>query len=421
MVKNCFTPALAALVTLMAFAPAVATATQQESLATAGLTDFTTLWVPARYRDDQHNALFIAGKLFTAPGGFTDVAGFLPMDTGYLVAVYQTAQPIDVSMVPAKTGSVAVFYMVARDGAVLNTLGTVLDAGHVVVGNTGIFVSQRTGEDLHSYSGYDIHGSIVSGPQAVRFASPAPDGGWFVQKVVNSMPNHLETVMLHQTANGTSKVLSKSAIHKRSYNRFLNTTAIFVDRPPLADSVRTGFVARVYKEHSAMSNDFADWRGYLADMNSTMNNYLGKWNVKIGSNHNTERGTAMALTARMVLFGTTDAAMGASQLAPKGFGPANYGVVDLNADKPHTSEREVFQLASAGMNTFRSLFGNNTSNLTANSHNDAYGVITPTGNILILAHKMARDKPWQAINLTTGNTLPSDEVEGFLYQYGITR
>lgn len=411
-----------ALVSLaLAASPQQVCATASGSLTEAGLAGATTVWVPARYRDDQRSALFINGKQFSAPGGYSDVAGFLPTERGYLVAVYQTAQPIEVSLVPATAGGVSVvFYAVTQEGGIASILGTIPDAMYAVVGKTGIFVAQQATRDTVSYAGYDLSGQVATGPQGVRFASPALDGGWYVQKVISEHPDHVETAILHYDVGGAAKVLVKDSVHNQDYDRFANTTAVFIDQPPLADSARTGYVARLYRERGTMSRDFREIRACLTNLASTVR-YLGDWCVGVGVAHNTDLSVAGDLALRMVVFGDETAALAASQLRTKGFGPAIYGTVDLSAAKPRSTEKEVFRIASAGANLVRSLFGNNTSDLTANSHNDAYGIITPKGNILVLANDLLSDKPRQAVNLTSGASLAPEDVEGFLYQFGITR
>lgn len=402
--------------------PATESMTQTETLAEAGLAGFETLWIPARYRDDQRNALFIKGRQFTAPGGYTDVAGYLPTERGYLVAVYQATQPIDVSFIPASSESLSVvFYEAAKDGNVGPALGTIPDAEYAVVGKTGIFVAQQTAKGIYGYSGYDTNGKLVAGPQGVRFASPAPDGGWFVQKVVSEKPNHVDIVTMRYGTDGAAKVLAKDAIHEQEFNRFGNSTAVFVDQPPLADSARTGHVVRLYREYSSMSRDFRELRGCVTDLNETKGRTLGAWCVKIGNAHGTTLGTAADLTRRIIVFGNESSARAASQLSPKGFGPAVYGTVDLKATETYKTEKEVFRIAGAGSNFARTLFGGNNSNLTANSRNDAYGIITPKGNLLVLANEHLSGSPRQAVNLVSGKTLDSEDIEGFLFQYGITR
>lgn len=409
----------------LSFAIATATPatepTQTETLAEAGMAGATTLWIPARYRHDQRSALFIQGKQFSVPGGFSDVAGFLPTEQGYLVAVYQTAQPIEVSLVPATAGGVSVvFYTVTSDGEVISTLGTIPDARHVVVGKNGVFVAQGAGRGTLSYAGYDRNGKSVTGPQGVRFASPALDDGWYVQKVVAEKPNHVETVIMHYGADGSAKVLVEDSIHEDEYNRFANTTAVFIDQPPLADSARTGYVARLYRENSTMSRDFREIRACMTNLASTVR-YLGDWCVHVGNARSISLEVAADLALRMAVFGDNSAALAGSQLKPKGFGPATYGTINLSAAKPRSTEKAVFQIAGAGANVARSLFGGNTSTLTANSPNDAYGIITPKGNILVLANEHTLDKPREAINLSSGNRLAPEDVKGFLYQFGVTR
>ncbi len=406
---------------ILATLPQSVVASATESLLEAGMADATTVWVPARYRAEQSNALFIQGRQFSAPGGYSDVAGFLPTEQGYLVAVYQTAQPIEVSLIPATGGSISVvFYAVSKGGEIVSTLGTIPNAVHVVVGKNGVFVAQSTARDTLSYAGYDLEGQNVTGPQGVRFASPALDGGWYVQKVVTENTNHVETVIMHYSADGSAKVLVKDRIHNTEYNRFVNTTAVFIDQPPLADSARTGYVARLQRQSSTMTRDFRRLRACLTNLAST-ERYIGDWCVHLGESVGMGLTTAIDLTLRLMVFGDSTSTLASSQLDPKGFGAATYGTVNLNAAKPRSTEKEVFRIAGATANTLRSIFGGNTSVLTANSHNDAYGFITPKGNILVLANEHVKDKPRQAVNLSSGNRLDSEDVQGFLYQFGITR
>lgn len=59
-----------------------------ETLADAGLSNLSTLWIPAGYTGS-HDALYINGKHYSAPGGFNDVPGFIKTPGGYTVAVRQ--------------------------------------------------------------------------------------------------------------------------------------------------------------------------------------------------------------------------------------------------------------------------------------------------------------------------------------------
>ena len=55
------------------------------------------------------------------------------------------------------------------------------------------------------------------------------------------------------------------------------------------------------------------------------------------------------------------------------------------------------------------------------SYNDAYAIVTPTSNVLVFANEVGRDKPWQAVNINSGAKVSPEEIEGFLYQYGMTK
>ena len=76
-----------------------------ETLAEAGLKNPSTLWVPASYTGS-HDALYINGKRYAAPGGFSDVPGFIKTPGGYTVAVRQdriqmSQPPVGGSTAPA--------------------------------------------------------------------------------------------------------------------------------------------------------------------------------------------------------------------------------------------------------------------------------------------------------------------------------
>lgn len=73
-----------------------------ETLADAGLTHLSTLWVPAGYTGS-HDALYINGKRYAAPGGFNDVPGFIKTPGGYTVAVRQDRLQMSQTQVAAPT------------------------------------------------------------------------------------------------------------------------------------------------------------------------------------------------------------------------------------------------------------------------------------------------------------------------------
>ena len=401
-------------------APDQAAVVAVETLAQSGLAQPKTVWVPARYRDDNKSAFFLAGNQFAAPGGFTDVVGFLPREEGgYLVAVRQSAQPASLPSLADAKGPFVVFYAVGQDGSIEKIFGSIPSDSQTVVGKNAIFVDSSKTSGMYAYSGYDTKGKLLTGPQGVRFASPSPDGGWFIQKVVSSDSIETQVVLMHQAENGTTKVISKSKIDNKDVSFFQNTTAAAVDVPPYTDSVRTGFVGHVFKRYKATTSDFQEWLAALTNL-AAEKAVVGKWYVTVGSQHNVPMSHAVEMTRRMIVLGSVEKPIGAGQIQPGGFKGVQYGITDLSAEvRAFDSEKPLFEIYGGGANFFRQALGG--SNSVGHSHNDAYAIVTPTSNVLVFANEVGRDKPWQAVNINSGAKVSPEEIEGFLYQYGMTK
>src|SRR5699024_5992432 len=154
---------------------------QAGTLADVGLAGTPeTVFVPARYRSNTTPALYINGRQFVAPGGYSNVAGFLPMASGYLVAVVQptvSAQSTDRNKYPF-----LVFYQVDANGQTVKQLGVVANVVQTHVGRDSIYGAQPAPGNFRNYYGYSVAGEPTAGPQGVLHATPAPAGGWYVAR-----------------------------------------------------------------------------------------------------------------------------------------------------------------------------------------------------------------------------------------------
>ncbi|HSH26507.1 MAG TPA: hypothetical protein VK972_01860, partial [Wenzhouxiangella sp.] len=340
------------------------------SLAEAGLNDIDTLWIPERYRDDNKGALYLQGKRYTTPDGHSDVLGFLPMaGGGYLVAVYQEGVPVESADLPEHSGNAIVFYRSDETGQTQEQLGVIKPAGRVIVGKQGIFVARQSGTKKYSYTGYSAEGKPLAGPQDVYFATPSSDGGWLVE--VQAKPkdvNGVKTAFYKVGADGNREKLRDGLYREnRYYKKMLNTTAAFVNVPPYADSVRTGFHMYLSLGGEVTGPGSRPWYGSftsfeLPDIEAKARGLLafgrsytkrGHYVVDYGMAQSIRPEVALDLGRRSALVGDKDRPLAITQLDSSDHRGGYVGFADLYAQegKPQHST-PVFKIAGAGFELF---------------------------------------------------------------------
>ena len=472
-----------------------------ESLKDAGLANPSTLWIPARYTGSG-DALFINGQRYAAPGGFNNVASFIKLTDGYLVAVRQNQLPVvqpaaataggglsaeqtktlqaqmqkiqqmpnltaeqrvqmmsmlmqatmsssQTAQVPApvtlgSSNSIGVaFYKVGADGQTLAAVGsipTVHNAPRVLTTTAAIFVERRDGSTasgqlpLFDYIGINNKGQQVVGPQGVLFATPAPDGGWYVKQMIGNEDPSLPYAtyswdIAHIDANGQRTEIYKGSSEYTGQDMGVHSALAFANMPPLADSVRTGYIIRLM-HHGAqsMGNDFTDWYASAFSLGEKppvlcygligreCTYQLGNYTFDLAPVRTTSALAAYGTAQGFILFGTPDDPKVAGQLtqdasAGKGL---DYGVVDVK-----TGERTaLFNIMGAGMNTIRNIFGSNTGNADFSRLNDAYDILTPTGLVVVPTAGTAGTDTKPAFDLASDKTISAADMNGFLMQYG---
>ena len=408
----------------------------RETLAKAGLAHPETVWVPARYTAGGHDALFIHGRRFVAPGGHGNVPGFIKTGHGYLVAVREPATRSDGVQVAPRV----VFYRVGSSGRVVGKAASLTDHhSRVVVARHAIYLQQPAGTAadgalrLYSYVGVDGKGHQVAGPQNVLFATPAPDGGWYVERLLRAQApaqagNGYFYEIVQRGAQGKQHVVTR-ANNTYTVNRFVHSRAAFVDRPPLADSVRTGFSMRVYQRSHRPYNHGYDWSGSAYRFAVKPGKHcwgligrkcaplLGAYTSQYGSAVN-GMGTRAAtdLARRSVLYGTVAHPRLATQFSGAGLGSAlDYGVVNLK----NKHKTVLFELEGGGLNTFRQFIGHNTGQASVNSRNDVFAMLTPHGPVFAVANNA--DNPqgtMPAYDPDHRKTVGADDIDSFLARYG---
>ncbi len=428
--------------------PAYAAAMEQnriESLADAGLADPATVWVPARYRDDGLPAFFIDGKQFVTPKGERAAAAWLPMRSGYLVAVLQTDVPLSEATAPTDRRTLnMVFYAVGSDGKVLSVQGSIAGVlPEAVVSEDGIFAKRPLGGGLYDYTGYSVEGKAVSGPQGVLFATPMPNGAWFTQVISKRLRNYAETAFYRIEADG-GRTLLRDGFNlgmKDLEDSAANTAGgVFVNRPPLTDSARTGFFIR-HRLTSSWSNtriNRSRWviaysmeRGEAKTVRTKLfgrkETYTktGHYTLLLGENQNVSPVESLDMVRRTVLAGGADKPIMLSQLHSSSMKRGLLlGYADLFAqENVEQHDTPVFQLDGGGGEVVRQLMGGNNSTLSMASRNDAYVVLTPHRVVMVLAYSPLRPVggTGKAYDITSDKAVNRDDIGQFLVRYGITR
>jgi hypothetical protein len=402
------------------------------SLEDIGLEKMETLWVPARYRSDNSNAWFIRGVRYVSPDGYSNVGGFLETPNGYIAAVIHPSSAV----VKQETGivtpseEVTVFYHVDKQGNTIDVLGT-LPGNDIVVAQDAIWLRNSTDRDLTNVNGFDSTGKRQVGPQGVIFATPSPDGGWYAITSGKRDQDGIEGIIVHTDEAGKSKIIRRTYFNRNSFDRFYNTTAIFVDRPPLADSARTGFVIRLYREHSTISPDFVKWlvaAHHLGKMPPTdtrmtlfgkyTTNLLGDYVESLGSVRRMEQYVAVDLAKRISLANEGDQLQVVTQISKNSL---SVGVVEPHRETD-TIEKPIFPLLSGTANFIRSVVGDNVGEKSASSKNDVYTIITPKDTVIALAHSAAQhESGYPTYALRADSAISDDEMELFFVQYGINK
>lgn len=420
-----------------------------ESLKDAGLANPSTLWIPARYTGSG-DALYINGQRYAAPGGFNNVAGFIKLADGYLVAVRQNQLPIVQPAAPTGTSAVGssnsvgvAFYKVGANGQTLAAVGsvpTVHKAPRVLTTTDAIFVERRDGSTasgqlrLFDYIGINKQGQQAVGPQGVLFATPAPDGGWYVKQMLGNEDPSLPYAtynwdIAHIDADGQRTEIYKGSSEYTGQDMGVHSALAFADMPPLTDSVRTGYVIRLM-HHGAqsMGNDFTDWYASAFSLGEKppalcygligreCTYQLGSYTFDLAPVRATSAVAAYGTAEGFVLFGTPDDPKVAGQLtqdasAGKGL---DYGLVDIK-----TGDRTaLFNIMGAGMNAIRNIFGSNTGNADFSRLNDAYDILTPAGLVVAPTSRTAGTDAKPAFDLASDKTISAADMNGFLMQYG---
>lgn len=139
------------------------------------------------------------------------------------------------------------------------------------VGKDGIFVatpvSGRSGS--FNYQGYNSKGVSVAGPTNVRWASPSvtPGSWYFYRAEPTQARNAFQTHTIFEwgmwSAAEGFKVDSNASIRLQSYLEFVNTSAIFVNEVPLADTARTGAATYIHAEGNSEAVKFQFIDAYI--------------------------------------------------------------------------------------------------------------------------------------------------------------
>lgn len=433
-----------------------------ESLAKAGLVHPATIWIPGRYAENGRPVFFIDGHPYAAPGGYTQVVAFTNAPYGYLVAVREPAvahteiiSTAGTSLV--QTGGRTVFYRVTKSGRTLGTLGS-LPLGAALAVPGAIYIQERTGTvaygelESYSYTGFSAKGAQITGPQDVLFATPAPaseGGGWFIARLLHAQyPTELyaqyDAQIVHWTRQGTHRILTYGGGYgdfpSNSANSFIHTTGLFVNMPNYVDSWRTGAVVAVW-HHSvgALGGVGRDWVGSIllpaegapklichGLIGRVCGQPLGQYEMGLGTLQSTVTAAMAAdLVRRTLLFGTPSDPYLATQIS--GTSDLWYGYIHLAGRRKGQIKTKLVKLAGGVANFLRGsgLLGanTNTGNFTTNAQNDAFGIISPEGVILVLdnplAAKFGHAGPLPAFDVTTEKRISRVRVASFLLRYGV--
>lgn len=380
-----------------------------------------TVWVPARYRNDERNALFIDGRAYVAPGGFNDMAGFLPMASGYLVAVYQPT--VSATSGDENEHAFLVFYSVDDNGETRERVGVIPNVINAVVGQHAIYGQREAGGGNYSFVGYNTSGEQVTGPQGVMSATPAPNGGWYLVReapgAMNTSSDYRQKLAFYKLSpSGQMRLVGQFEWKTKSYNNLLHSRAIFVNRPPVADTVRTGQWLRMVRDYSIYTGS-GDYMYRLGVYDMTRGGQYYKLGP-MGMNRNMTHGQAVSLALRTLVTEVNGQPVFGLQLAKSSglFQQLNWGLMTYMGNT--TESVPIFPIYNGGINTLRALVAENSNAMSLNDQSDVYNIITPTTTIVVEAGKnMLRDGHRAVYDLTQKAKLPEQPVQQFLLQYGV--
>jgi len=404
----------------------------------AGLSNIETLWLPARYSHSGESAFYINGSQYIAPGGHSDVLGFIVQTNGnYLVAVRQQANRLysvssqGVSQAVTSTVSTfpdsVVFYEVTKPGKTLKTLGKIEDANSVVITLDAIYARKSTGDGLSSYLGFDKKSQSIAGPQNVSYATPTPNRGWFSVKESSFWQSGQKEIRYLSTdAKGaTTELVQWKKGRGFSDVEFVNTTAAFINQVPVTDSVRTGRVVKLVRDYSGTTQSFRNYTGWVYDLSwkqpNRHANRNGDFGIRYGKVSNLSAKGALDAARRTILFNEAGTVYAASQSSKSVFSNLDYMLVDVLAEEPYQSRQSIFRLASGKRNTMRKVFAGNSADVSLNAFNDAYALITPQTTVLVLANNVDDEAKIKAYDVSHGAMIASADIEKLLTQYGINR
>lgn len=397
----------------------------------------TTVFVPDRYRYGRDGALYIHGDRFVAPGGYADVRGFLPAKNGdgYIVAVKQDSMKRDAGAY--RQPPYLVYYRVSPVGRVIDRLGVIAGVSNVLVGVNAIYGVTRGVSGLVSLSGYTRSGASIAGPQGVLSASPAPDGGWFIVRFSGdghaNEPTKYQVRLIEKGPDG--RVESSVALLRdtRGWVTMINrTSAIFVNRPPYAATVRSGQWLQLRLLYDPYTNGKdSQYVLYVLDLQgSSIAIHALAW---LGSHRFVTRREAYSLARRTIVL----ADRFGLQLDLEGQGALTWGLVSAesdwgNADIPpwriqplrnfaNEKGMPVFSIYSGVGNLFRRFSQNNGATMTLNSRNGVYLVLTPRATLLVAANDEIRHQ-YKALGIIAQDrrvAILSGVMRQFLVRYGV--
>lgn len=433
-------------------------------LATVGMADFATLWVPGGYLAGGSSKMFIGGVKFSAPGGYDHVEGFLPASYGYLVAVRQPTsslvgadtpkepsgllltQEMLAKMTPAqqlealklqmqmmqaqrptanlaKPSSVAnrphtVFYKVSKTGEVLGMAAEVMvdQAASVWVTPKAIYVSvTATGDTrLIDVVGITPTGERLDGPQSVISALPGLDNSWYSYRLRMSGNTPVKDWYVTD-GEGNSRVLEKGHAPSMHYlrNNVISPKHAFIDMPPITASAQTGI---------AMYVEFNNGRGPLGGAASgtlrTLNlgkneyaSYVGKHDVY---------DELLAAANRPAIFGTSAKPMYVGQAFSSSYKEPGTNIYVVNALDSVKDVYPLYQLRSRGSNILRGVLNSAAVNgdFFLDKSRDMFVITTPKTTVGIYAK--LEGKGQRGFDLINKTAVDTQSIQNFVSKYAFT-
>ncbi len=407
----------------------------QTTLKTAGLTKPQTVWVPALYTGGSDNLLFINGKQYRSPNGAGNVMGFVKTPAGYTVAVENVPVPTTVSnnfgfpMARLQQAAQLELFAVTSNGQTTREIAHLdLKPTDQVFQTKNAFYVQRlsgwvyepaprTGRlPLFSYFGLNADGHRVEGPSNVRFATPAPGGGWYkwiVTGVSAWSGYHTKEVL---DRDGMLQVVHSGGSLFDEPRFYVHTPAAFVNEEPVVDSERTGYVTEVSYTLNVLSSrgrGFVSFNTYnLADPTMLNSGALSPYSQTTSAMSVSE---ALSFVPRDAVYGQPGAAYQVRQFdgSKTVWGGVSVGIFDLQT----SSKVPVFPLMGGTANTVRRFLGTNVGSISlANANADVYTVITPTGTILI---DVNQNQLGAAYDTALKAQIPAIYAQEFASQYGL--